>query len=160
MAARAGTVLANPLQKLVPADPPRPVKGLSIALDDGSNEDLATYRGKLIVLNMWGSWCFPCRDEMPSLSRLAEAVNGSNIIVLPLAIERHGAAAVHQFFQETAISNLPLRLGDGDNIAQVFKAWGLPYTVLIDAQGNEFARVTGPARWDDPEFVQWLKSRT
>lgn len=155
--AYAETRLLPPLSKMVATDPPRPVDGLSIAREDGSMENLSAYRGKTIVLNLWASWCFPCRDEMPSLSRLADIVRALPVAVLPLAFERHGAETVHRFFAETAITNLPLRLGDGDNLARVFNAWGLPYTVLIDSQGREFARVTGPARWDDAEFVAWLK---
>lgn len=157
--ARAETKLLPPLSKMVATDPPRPVDGLSITREDGSSESLADYRGKTIVLNLWGSWCFPCRDEMPSLSRLADLVKALPVAVLRLAFERHGAEAVHRFFTETAIANLPLRLGDGDNLARVLNAWGLPFTVLIDSQGREFARVTGPARWDDANFVAWLTAR-
>lgn len=157
---RAAAKLVPPLSKLVVTDPPRGVSGLAITREDGSSDDLAAYRGQLVVLNLWGSWCFPCRDEMPSLSRLADAAKGLPVAVLPLAIERRGADAVHAFFQQTAISNLPVRLGDGDNIAKVFAAWGLPYTVLIDAKGREIGRVTGPAQWDDADFIAWLKARS
>lgn len=152
----AAKPLASPLTKLVKTDPPRPVKDLAMTAGDGSRFDLGGYRGRLVVLNLWGSWCFPCREEMPALSRLAAAAGDRNITVLPLAIERNGAEAVVKFFRDTGISNLPVLLGDGPNIAEVFSAWGLPFTVLIDGAGREIGRVTGPARWDDPEALAWL----
>lgn len=120
---------------------------------------LEGWRGRTLVLNVWASWCFPCRDEMPGLSRLAAAADPSSLAVLPLAIERHGAEAVRTFYSDMQITNLPVILGDGKNVDQVFKQWGIPFTVLIDKQGREFGRVIGAARWDDPAFIAWIASR-
>lgn len=154
--AAAAKPLDSPLAKFLKTDPAKPVTGLSMTAGDGSALDLSAYLGRLVVLNLWGSWCFPCRDEMPGLSRLQALVAGQPISVLPLAIERKGAEAVTRFFGENGIANLPVLLGDGANVAAVFAAWGLPFTVLIDRDGREFGRVTGPARWDDPAAVAWL----
>ena len=126
---------------------------------DGTALDLAAFGRKIVVLNLWGSWCFPCREELPSLARLAGLVEGMPIAIVPLAIERRGAGAVIKFYQETGITNLPVLLGDGQNIAAVFSEWGLPFTVLVDREGREFGRVKGSARWDDPAFAAWLKIR-
>jgi thiol-disulfide isomerase/thioredoxin len=155
-AACAAAALPSPLDKFVKTDPPRLVEYLAITGGDGRKRELGAWRGQLVVLNLWGSWCFACRDEMPALSRLAASTQGRNIAVLPLAIERHGAEAVTSFFSQTGITNLPVLLGEGENIAAVFAAWGLPYTVLIDPAGREIGRVTGPARWDDPAAIAWL----
>jgi thiol-disulfide isomerase/thioredoxin len=155
-AARGATALPSPLDKFTKTVPPKPVENLAISGGDGAKLDLGAWRGQLVVLNLWGSWCFPCRDEMPALSRLAASTQGRRIAVVPLAIERHGAEGVTRFFAETGITNLPVLLGDGENIAAVFAAWGLPYTVLIDPAGREIGRVTGPARWDDPAAIAWL----
>lgn len=154
----AAKPLAPPMEKFVKTAPARPVEDLLMTGGDGAGIDLAAYRGRFIVLNLWGSWCFPCREEMPGLSRLAGLLAPSGVSVLPLAIERHGAEAVIRFYQETGINNLPVLLGRGENIAAVFAAWGLPFTVLIDARGREIGRVTGPAKWDDPAAVSWLSA--
>jgi thiol-disulfide isomerase/thioredoxin len=157
--ALAAQGLASPLDRLVPSPSSRLVTGLAMSGGDGSKIDLAAFRGKTVILNLWGSWCFPCREELPGLARLADLLEGLPFAVLPLAIERHGAEAVNRFYRETSITNLPVLLGDGQNIASVFAAWGLPFTVLIDAAGREIGRVTGSARWDDKTFIAWLRQR-
>jgi len=152
----AATPLASPLAALKKAAPPRAVTGLAMTTAGGEAIGLEAYRGRSVVLNLWASWCFPCRDEFPSLSRLAALTPASAVAVLPLAIERRGAEAVTAFYRASAIGNLPVLLGEGPNIAAVFAEWGLPFTVLIDGEGNEIGRLTGPARWDEPAFVAWL----
>lgn len=152
----AAAPLASPLAVLKKTTPKRPITGLAMTTGKGEAVGLEAYRGRSVVLNLWASWCFPCRDELPSLSRLAAKAPASAVAVLPLAIERRGVEAVTTFYRESAISNLPVLLGDGPNIAAVFAEWGLPFTVLIDGEGNEIGRLTGPARWDEPAFVAWL----
>ncbi len=154
--AAAKELLVSPLERLTKIDPPRPVTGLIMTGGDGATLGLDRYRGQFIVLNLWASWCFPCRDEMPGLARLADRVSGKAISVLPLAIERRGATAVTNFYKSSGISNLPVILGEGQNIAGIFAEWGLPFTVLIDGAGYETWLVKGPARWDDQAFIDWL----
>ncbi len=151
--------LPPPLDVLRPADPPRPAGPLAMTAGDGTALTLDRYRHRFIVLNLWASWCFPCREEMPGLSRLAARNDLPWLTVLPVAVERRGAEAVVKFYDETGIGNLPVVLGDGANIAEVFHEWGLPFTVLIDREGAEVGRVTGAARWDDPAFVKWLGAK-
>ncbi len=154
--ADAARALPPPLQLLRPVEPRRQVTGLEMKTASGGTLALETIRGRTVVLNVWASWCFPCRDEMPGLSRLAAASDQALCTVLPMAIERHGADAVKDFYQKMGIGNLPVVLGEGRNVAKVFAEWGIPFTVLIDGSGREFGRVTGAARWDDPAFIRWL----
>lgn len=156
--ANAARMLTSPLDLLRHTVPRLPVGRVDITDAHGQELPLDVFRGRLVVMNIWASWCFPCRDEMPALSRLA-ASQSSNLVVLPVAIERRGAEAVATFYRETGISNLPMLLGDGRNIARVFNEWGLPFTVLIDVNSHEFGRVVGAARWDDPAFIRWLSDQ-
>jgi thiol-disulfide isomerase/thioredoxin len=156
---QAAKILRPPQELLSRTEPRKLVAGLQMTGETGVPLRLEDYRGRIIVLNLWASWCFPCRDEMPSLSRLSAAVDPSAFMVLPVAIERHGIDAVRTFYRKTGISNLPLVLGDGQNVAAVLDAGGLPFTILIDGEGHEFARVIGAARWDDPAFIAWLKAQ-
>lgn len=157
--AQAGTPLPAPLSILRPTDPPRLVADLKITTGDGMPVTLAQYRQRFIVLNLWASWCFPCREEMPGLARLAARSDLPALTVLPVAVERDGAEAVAKFYRQTGIANLPILLGGGENIAEVFQEWGLPFTVLIGRGNAEVGRVTGAARWDDPGFLAWLGGR-
>lgn len=155
----AAAALPSPLDAMRPTNKANAADGLVVHTADGEQLHLETIRGRFIILNVWASWCYACRDEMPALSRLASAMISENLSILPLAIERDGLDAVAGFYETYQITNLPLLLGDGNNVAKVFGEWGLPFTILIDGKGTEIARVTGSARWDDPAFIAWLKPR-
>lgn len=136
--------------------PVRSALSLSVADETGAAVPLSRYSGRLIVLNLWGPWCVPCRREMPSLSRLAARLDGQNIAVLPLAFDWRGAKAVRAFYDEYRIANLPTLIGKGDNLDAVLGLSRLPTTALIDAKGDCFALVAGEATWDDDATVAWL----
>lgn len=155
----ATETLRSPLDVLNRSASRKPVVGLQMLLDGADTLPLENFRGRMIVLNVWASWCFQCREELPALSRLQEAVDRSTLSVLPLAIERHGIGAVRTFYGENAIGNLPALLGDAENVSDLFAEWGLPFTILIDTETREFARVIGAARWDDPAFVNWIAAQ-
>jgi thiol-disulfide isomerase/thioredoxin len=145
-----------PLELLTHYQPPKPVTGLIMRDEGGQPVSLSAFANRLVVLNLWGSWCVPCREEIPTLSRLKQRLTDRNVEVLPLAIERWGAASVREFYDKAGISNLPILLGEGENLAEVFGNTWLPFTILIDRNGNATGMVRGQARWDDEAFVAWL----
>lgn len=139
-----------------PAAPMRSAAGLAITDAQGANVALADYAGKLLVVNLWAPWCLPCRREMPSLARLSERLSGQDALVLPLAFSWQGAVGVRRFYQETGIANLPVLIGDGDNLKATLGIEILPTTVVLDGDATHIATVTGEARWDDAATLDWL----
>lgn len=136
---------------------PKSLDGLRLTGEDGPVM-LTAFRGRLVILNFWATWCLPCRREMPSLSRLATAMAGRPCSILPLAMDRGGLARVAAFYDETGISNLPLLAGDAANLQEVVANTGLPSTCLIDSAGMMRWSVTGEARWDDADTIKWITS--
>lgn len=126
-----------------------------ITFQDGKGRPLALadLRGKTVLLNIWATWCPPCREEMPSLDRLQKALGGPAFEVVAVSIDADGAAAVERFYKEVGIGALAIYVDPGMRVAGELRAPGVPTTLLIDAEGRELGRHAGPARWDDPEVL-------
>lgn len=143
---------------LRPAVPVRDARGL--ALRDAQKQtlrlgDLAG--GRAVLLNLWAPWCLPCRREMPSLARLALALGGQGPLVLPLAFDWRGASGVRRFYAEAGIANLPIWLGEGENLSAVLGLEDLPTTAIIDRAGQMVQLIAGEARWDDAATLEWAR---
>ncbi len=139
-----------------PAIPAKDARGLLMKDADGNPVSLDDYAGRLVVLNLWGTWCPPCRREMPSLSRLADMVDPARIAVVPLAFENGNATRVKVFYKSSDITNLPVLLGDGPNLKSVLSLERLPTTAILDKTGMHIATVAGEAMWDDVDTLEWL----
>jgi thiol-disulfide isomerase/thioredoxin len=118
---------------------------------DGNSLTLADYSGKVVLLNIWATWCPPCRAEMPSLDRLAGELQGPDFALVALSIDRADVSRVVQFYQEIQIQNLDIRTDRKSNFARKAGVLGLPMTLILDRQGREIARMLGDAAWDTPE---------
>lgn len=123
---------------------------------------LADFRGQLLVVNIWASWCATCVMEMPSLSRLQKKMGAEGLQVITISQDADGAT-VPGFFDRLWITNLP-PFADVANIA--VKRWdipGLPATYIINPQGQEVARIFGATQWDSPAMIatlrQWLPNK-
>ncbi|MCW2306479.1 TlpA family protein disulfide reductase [Rhodobium gokarnense] len=150
--------LAGPLDRLKTADPRTPVADLVLETGEGGTTRFSDFRGKLLVVNVWATWCAPCRKEMPALARLHGFLEGEDVEVLPVAVDREGVAAAKQFFAANDIAGLPLLAAPAKEVVAAFGEDRLPYTVLIDRKGREFARLVGPAAWDDTEFAILIRT--
>jgi thiol-disulfide isomerase/thioredoxin len=124
---------------------------------DGRSVRLSGFRGKTILLNIWATWCAPCRKEMPALERLQAKLGGPAFEVVALSIDRGGATAVKSFYEELGIKDLRVYVDATAQAPSEFNAIGLPTTLLIDAQGREIGRKVGPAEWDSPEVVRVIQ---
>jgi thiol-disulfide isomerase/thioredoxin len=138
-------------------DAPKPVPPITFTDGDGRQQTLADFKGKLLLLNVWATWCLPCRKEMPTLDRLQQTLGGPDFEVVALSIDRGGPDAIRKFFTEIGVQHLAIRVDPTSKAAGDLGAVGLPTTLLIDRQGQELGRLIGPAEWDQPEMIVFLK---
>ncbi len=154
--AHAGTLALLPavLRRLVP---PEPAPNVPFTTGAGQARTLAAWRGDGVVLNLWATWCLPCKAEMPALDRLAQIVAAGRIVVLPVSIDTGGRKAVMTFYRENRITHLPVLPDPEGRFVAALKAPGVPTTVIIDRQGRMVGRVEGPVRWDARTSVALLR---
>jgi thiol-disulfide isomerase/thioredoxin len=135
---------------------PRDLGPLRFSDARGAPQSLAAFRGRVVLLNVWATWCPPCREEMPTLDRLQDGLGGSNFEVVAVSIDTEGLPVVQTFFRQIGIKHLHPYL---DTFMEVgaLGAMGIPLTLLIDRDGCEAGRKVGPATWDDPTLVQTIR---
>jgi thiol-disulfide isomerase/thioredoxin len=137
---------------------PQPAPELSFFDADGNELSLADFRGKVVVLNLWATWCAPCRREMPGLDRLQAEHGGADLHVLPLSLDRGEIGQIREFYDEVGVQELEIYHDPTAAAGRVLRAPGLPTTLVIDREGREVGRVLGPAEWDSDEAVALLKA--
>jgi len=122
----------------------------NVAFVDGNGEptSLADFRGKTVLLNLWATWCAPCREEMPSLDRLEKELGSDRFEVVALAVDRTGIESARKFMQSLKVQSLKLYADPTARSAPALKAVGMPTTILIGTDGREIGRLPGPAEWD------------
>jgi thiol-disulfide isomerase/thioredoxin len=138
------------LGKLVHAESPRPMPDVSFTDDAGQTRSLADWKGKVVLVNLWATWCAPCKVEMPSLSRLQSQLGGDDFAVVPVSLDRTGPDAPRKFLASNNLGNLPLLIDASASFGNKIGAGGLPATLILDREGREIARLVGPAEWDSP----------
>jgi thiol-disulfide isomerase/thioredoxin len=135
------------MRKLIFHAEPRPVGSAVFTSPDGAEHSLADWQGKLVLLNFWATWCAPCRKEMPMLDALQTDYGGDAFEVVTVATGRNSPQGIRRFFEETEVENLPILLDPRQDLSREMGVFGLPVTVLIDAEGQEIARMVGEADW-------------
>ena len=120
--------------------------------------NIADYKGKLIILNFWATWCVPCKKEMPSLDNLQSNNDLSNLKIFPINIGQEKISKAESFFKELNIKNLDIYFDPPITLAKKFSLRGVPTTILFDKKGKEFARIIGSIDFNEEEFIDWLKS--
>jgi len=138
-------------------DQPRPIPELSFIDGDGRPRSLADFKGKPVLLNIWATWCAPCRKEMPSLDRLQADYDPSQFVVVSLSLDRQGLPVVRKFYDELGLRSLGIFLDQSGAAASKVNAAGLPTTLFIDRDGHEIGRKAGPAEWDSTETVALVR---
>jgi|TARA_B110001450_G_scaffold209499_1_gene200471 thiol-disulfide isomerase/thioredoxin len=122
------------------------------------NVDLDDFKGKLILINFWATWCAPCKEEMPSLDNLQSNNNLSNLKIFPINISQEDLSKSKLFFQKLNIQNLDIYMDAPVTLAKKFALRGVPTTILFNKQGNEFARIIGSIDFNNEKFINWLKT--
>ena len=152
--------LAQELPKnFVLHDQPKAIRAIDFSDIQGRFRSLADLRGKVILLNIWATWCVPCRAEMPALDRLQVALGGPDFEVVPLSIDRGGIDPVWKFYAEVGIRNLAIYVDKSGNTVRQLGGTGLPMTLLVDRGGYEVGRIIGPAEWDAPQIAELLRAK-
>jgi thiol-disulfide isomerase/thioredoxin len=137
--------------KLVETKPAQTLPALTLTdLDKEQPANLDAFKGKLLIVNLWATWCGPCVQEMPSLVKLADALKDQNVAVVAISEDRGGKFVVDPFLKEHSISGLPVFLDKTMSTMKALKTPAMPTTFLIDANGNEIGRVYGERDWNSP----------
>ena len=121
------------------------------------NVNLDDFKGKLIILNFWATWCAPCREEMPSLDDLQSNTKLNNLKIFPINIGQEDKIKSKSFFKELNIQNLEIYFDSPITLAKKFSLRGVPTTIMFNKEGKEFARIIGSIDFNDEEFINWLK---
>jgi thiol-disulfide isomerase/thioredoxin len=146
---------AEPGFEFTPLDPPQPAPALHFAARNGTAKTLADFRGRVVLVNFWATWCGPCRAEMPSLDRL-QAKLGPRLTVLAISEDRRGADAVDPFLDRLRLADLAVYLDPANDALESFHLRGLPTSVLIDRAGRMVWRVEGGVDWTGPDAAAKL----
>lgn len=125
---------------------------------DGNERSLEDFQGRVVVLNLWATWCAPCRKEMPSLDRLQASLGSDEFEVVALAVDRGDLSKVLNFYDEIGIENLAIYHDSSAKAGRTLRAPGLPTTLIIDREGKEVGRVLGDAEWDGEDVATLLEA--
>jgi len=132
----------------VVAKAPKEIADLKFKDADGNDLSLSDWRGKVVLLNLWATWCAPCRREMPDLDELQAAMGGDDFEVVAVSIDRKGVEVAQAFLDEVKIRDLKLYIDKTAKITREADIFGMPTTILIDRDGKELGRMIGPAEWN------------
>ena len=128
-------------------------------LDDQNNQlDLNDYKGSLILLNFWATWCAPCKKEMPSLDSLQTKKNLNNLKIFPINIGQDNLEKSLKFFEDLEIKNLKIYFDSPQTLAKKFNLRGIPTSILFNKDGLEFAKIIGSIDFEDEKFIEWLSN--
>ena len=123
----------------------------------GEHLTLADFRGRVVLLNLWATWCGPCRAEMPSLDRLQAMHQGDGLAVLAVSVDKGGSATVQHFFEQRGLRNLTPYLDANGATVRAFGARRIPTTLTIDRDGNVVGSLVGPKQWDSPDTAALIR---
>ncbi len=126
--------------------------------ESGTQRSLKDWQGKVVLLNLWATWCAPCGKEMPALDRLQKELGSDKFEVVALSVDRAGVDASRKFLDQTKVEALRLYVDPTARAALQLKALGLPATLLLDRDGREIGRLMGPAEWDGDDARRLIRA--
>ena len=150
-AADSGPPIEGPVQKFTVTEPPVPMAAFSFSELGGTEVTIADFAGKVVLLNLWATWCAPCVRELPALERLNADLGGEEFQVVALSVDRGGSHHVVPFLERHGLTTLPVYLDEAGRSLTAVKIRGFPTTMMVDRAGREVGRLEGDALWDFPE---------
>jgi thiol-disulfide isomerase/thioredoxin len=142
--------------EFVPSSQPAPGPAISLTDPAGNTVDLSDFKGKLVLVNLWATWCEPCLREMPSLERLQSRL-GERIAILAVSEDRGGSKIVEPFLDKLGLKSVRTYIDPKSAVGSAFEVRGLPTSILIDREGKVLGRVEGAADWDAPKIMTLLE---
>jgi thiol-disulfide isomerase/thioredoxin len=136
---------------------PEPLADVNFVDAADAPKTLKDFRGKTILLNLWATWCAPCREEMPSLDRLQQELGSDTFEVVALAVDRTGLEAARKFLDGINVISLALYADPTTRSGSALRVIGMPTTILIDPEGREIGRLPGPAEWDSEDAKRLIR---
>jgi len=162
LASQLKPLMRGEVAALTPAAAPLRLPDLAFEDGAGQPKKLSDFRGRTVLVNLWATWCVPCRKEMPALDNLQAQLGGADFEVVAINIDTRDPAKPKKFLEDGKLTHLAVF---GDVSAKVFqdlksigRALGMPTSVLVDPQGCEIATIAGPAEWDSTDATTLLKA--
>ena len=140
------------LGEFIRSPQPSPAPAITFSEMTGDTVPLSDFRGKLLVVNLWATWCAPCLREMPSLDRL-QSQFGDRLAVLAVSEDRGGSKTVEPFITKLGLKSVEFFVDPKSEVGHALKVRGLPTSVLIDREGKVLGRVEGAADWNSPKML-------
>ncbi len=142
------------------AETPISLAHIAFTGPDGKQMTLGDYKGKTLLVNLWATWCAPCREEMPALDKLQGEKGGNDFDVVAINIDTGSDDKPKGFLSEIGVKNLTLHrdasMASFNELKRKNLAFGLPVTLLVDKDGCQIASMNGPAPWDSPEAIRLI----
>jgi len=138
---------------------PEPLPDIRFVNGTGEELSLDKLRGKVVLLNVWATWCAPCREEMPGLDRLQAALGSDKFEVVALAVDKSGIEGARKFLADIKAEKLAAYADPTAKEGTQLKVIGMPTTILIDREGREIGRLIGPAHWDSAEAKRLIEAQ-
>jgi len=132
-------------------DPPRDAPDMTFQRGDGKTFRLADFRGRVVLVNFWATWCAPCIRELPALMRFSATLDANAVTLVPVNVDRGGAAKAAEFLKEKGLQDLPLYLDPKMTLARALGVKSLPATFILDRRGKVVGGLDGYADWTAPE---------
>jgi len=137
---------------------PKPAPKLEFLDANEAKIGLENFRGKVVVMNLWATWCAPCREEMPSLDKLQARLGGPDMEVVAISVDRAGLTKSKAFLDDIGAKSLALYADPSMKILRLLGVPGLPVTIVFDREGRELGRLLGTAEWDGPGAVALIRA--
>jgi thiol-disulfide isomerase/thioredoxin len=143
-----------PIAALHVHETPRRLAEFKFYDDTGRNLTLDHFRHTFILLNVWATWCPPCKEEITSLNHLASLFATKDLRIIPISVDVSGASEVRYFYKKMGLKRLPIYIDPSQNAMHALAVSGIPTTLLINRDGLEIGRLVGAAQWDAPAIVK------
>ena len=137
---------------------PEPLPDITFQDASGKDVTLSSFKGKTVLLNLWATWCEPCREEMPALNRLQQALGSDKFEVVVLSLDRRGSTLRANFSTRSKAHDVKLYTDVTTKQGLALKLVGMPTTILINKDGLEVGRLAGPAKWDSQEAKKLIEA--